>query len=761
MKISRHTIDLKKTLLASSVAMALQATTLQAQILEEVVVTAQKRAQSVNDVSIAMVAIGSDELKSMRIESAQDIANIVPNVDIKNTLGGVNPAITVRGVGLNDFNANNSPSVGIYVDEVFLSSPGMLSFTSFDTERVEVLKGPQGTLYGRNSNGGAINFHSTKPSYETEGYVIVGAGNYKTAEVEGAVGGALGERVAGRVSGKYTSQGETYMTNTATGEDFGDSNMYSVRGQLAFDPSDSVQINFATTFGHQEQAFQAYKNRGFFDINGNFETDICPTAVTGNPDQTDFSCVSGVFAANEFAGDVEAFPDQDRYQAHYEIDTPKTEVDSNLSVLRIDWDINDTLALTAVTGYASIDREYADSVFGSLQGYHYFDSNRKDEVSQFSQEIRISSEGDSVKWIAGAFYSADNVEASTLINATDTLATFYDVSYDQDTTTAAAFFNIDWMLTDTLSVIGGIRYTSEKLEYKGGTTDLNPYGASLILILSDIPTVDEDGEPIVYSLTADTDISQSSNNTSGKIGLEYRPNNDWLLYGTVSTGYKSGIVFSDITFAPEEQGPLEPEEIISYEAGFKGTLADGAAQFNGAAFYYDYKDIQTLVPSEFGLFFTNAEKATIKGLELDVAWTPTEGLMLRGSVGWLDSEMNDPALDGNDLPNAARLQYTGVARYDFPVSDGLRIALQTDFKYSDGVFREATNDPLAASDDATIVNARASLLSANEDWNVSIWGKNLTDEAVLEQSFIVGFFGITGDLYSPPRTYGISVNYRF
>ena len=192
------------------IAIGSLATMASAQTLEEVVVTAQKKEQAITDVSITMNAFTADEIRSFRIEDATDIAQLLSNIDIKGTLGGVNPAITVRGVGLNDFNANNNPSVGVYIDEVFLASPAMLDARMFDVERVEVLKGPQGTLYGRNATGGAINIINRKPTQELEGYLSGSYGEYDMVDIQGAVSGGLSENVAGRLAISYKNQGESF-----------------------------------------------------------------------------------------------------------------------------------------------------------------------------------------------------------------------------------------------------------------------------------------------------------------------------------------------------------------------------------------------------------------------------------------------------------------------------------------------------------------------------------------------------------------------
>ena len=181
----------------------------------------------------------------------------------------------------------------------------------------------------------------------------------------------------------------------------------------------------------------------------------------------------------------------------------------------------------------------------------------------------------------------------------------------------------------------------------------------------------------------------------------------------------------------------------------------------GSAFYYDYEDIQTQVPTDLGLTFTNADQADIFGLEVDANWQPLEGLSLRAGASFLDTDIDDPNLDGNELPNAPELQFNAIARYQFPITHYLYMAVQGDMKYSDEMFKEATNDPLAQTDDYLLLNARVVLADKKDIWEFALWGKNLTDEDYLEDSFVVDLFGITGDLYNQPRTWGASGTYRF
>jgi len=732
-------------------------------VLEEIVVTAQKKSESVNSVPITMTALGGTDLRDLRITDAMDVESYVTNIDIKGTLGGTNPAVTIRGVGLNDFNANNNPAVGVYIDEVFQPSAGMLNFSTFDLTRIEVLKGPQGTLYGRNSNGGAMNYYTTKPTFEAEGYIDVTLGNFDRTEIEGAYSNALSEDWAFRISAKLSNQDENFRENRL-GSDFGGSDLSAFRGALRFE-GDNLLFDTSLTIGQQSAGFQPFKNRGIIDPADPF-VGPCPTAASGNPTQ-DFSCTSILYGVGGvfFNPDVETFANQDPNDNFYadNIDQSDTETDTLLWIARFDYPISDEITLTSVSSYVDVDKQYQDSVFGSLAGYQYFGSGRDESISQFSQELRINWISDTFEWTTGVFYSKDDVESVSIVNATDTLATIYDIRYEQETTAIAIFSQIEWIFSETLSMEFGLRYSDEERDFEGGTTDLNPFDQSFLVYL---PAADGGfGIPFDFTgpvpTTAGTEININDSDVSGRIGINFTPNNNTLIYASISTGFKSGIVFSDITFVPEELGPLAPEDITAYEMGVKLTLANGSAQFNASIFKYDYENIQTQVPTALSLTFTNAEEADINGLEFDLNWQATNNLKLRVGVGWLDSEIDSAGLSGNTLPNAPELQYTFIARYDRSLSNGYAVSGQVDYKYSDQMYKEATNNPLAQTDDYGVANARLTLTSPTGNWETSLWVKNMTDEEYLEHVFIVDFFGITADLYNTPRVYGLTSSYNF
>ena len=726
---------------------ALLSTSVYAQGLEEIIVTAQKREQSITDVSISMNAFTSEDMRIFRVEDPTDIAQLVSNMDIKGTLGGVNPAITLRGVGLNDFNANNNPSVGVYVDEVFLASPAMLTARMFDVERVEVLKGPQGTLYGRNATGGAVNIVNRKPSQESDGYVTLGVGDYDQAQIEGAIGGGFSDTVSGRVSASYNNQGESFHTNLMTGSDFGGLDTTAVRGQLLIEPSDSFSAHISAHYAKTEGSNAPFAIFGLLDPTQPFTYIRCGPALEFQFDNSQCGDVYG----------IQELDDNDPYTHTYNPDDAATYiVDTDVTGLaaRLEWDL-ENMTVTSITGAESQDRVFGDNV--NSHPLNLSQITHTEEIGQFSQELRLSGELNSgAQWIAGVFYSQDSFDSENLFVSRDLFLTDLFWNVNQDTTTFAVFGSVDWSLSDTVTLTTGLRYTDEEIEFAGGTTDLNPLDASCIIDPFCGPT----GFGAVPITGIDTKFTDD--NVSGRLALEFRPNDDLLVYGSVATGFKSGGFFGDFTFDNSELAPFKSETITSYEVGTKVTLAGGKVQLNAAAFYYDYKDIQTLVPGTLVTAFTNADDAEITGLDLDIMAAPAEGWTLGFGLGLLNTELGAigvvPA--GGQLPNAAEVQANGLVRYEFGLGSNLVGGIQGSFKYTDDMFRDAFNDPFNFTDSYTTVDARVWVASENGKWEAALWAKNLGDEEYVEQAFnFIDITGLANQLYGAPRTYGVTFTY--
>ena len=739
---------------ASISSTAFAQTSVPSTTLEEVLITAQKRAQSANDVGIALTALGETQIEDFRIRTAADLVAITPNLDYKTTNGGLNPAITIRGVGMNDFNVNSSAGVGVYVDEVYLTSTAMLTSVNFDMERVEILKGPQGTLYGRNSNGGAINFISKRPAFESDAYIQVGAGNFGLKEMEGAVGGGLSDSVAGRVSVRYSDRDGSQEWIQGDKE-LGELESSTIRGQLLFQ-GDALDVNLSVTMSEDEGSTTAAESLGAFDP---VTFDPCSDARINNYECADFtgyvpSTNQDPYKVNLGQRDIDAISDMDN--------------EYDLANLSINYDIGD-LTFSSVTSHLNMDRTWGEGTVDHDPALASFITINKDEsITQTTQEFRLSGYSDIYDWVVGAYYSTDEVETDNVLDALGFIEGAVGMAfpgetvqvpwqYKQETTVAALFGHMEYFMTDEWKLVVGLRYSDEERDFVGSTQLIDSLGAV-------IGTV-EDG---LVLAAADTSISDSM--PSGKLGVEYFPNEDWLIYGSVSTGFKSGGISGDFAFGPENYVPYDTEEIVAYEVGFKATLAEGRVQLNSAVFFYDYSDLQTIISlPDATQPLTNADEATIAGLEADIMWRVNERFDVQLNVGYLDHELDDSTLDGagnpslgDKMPNTADLSYGGVLRYEVPVSDAWAVAFQTNFKWTDEMYRDAQNSEILKADSAWDIGANVSLMNEEDGWNISAWGKNLTDEETITFGFdSSGFSGNWGRSYNMPRTFGVSLTKRF
>jgi iron complex outermembrane receptor protein len=720
----------------------------QEQVLEEVVVTAQKREQAITDVSLSVSAFTGDMARANGINRAQDVAFMVPNVDIKGSAQSeANPAITIRGIGMNNFNSNNNQSVGVYVNEVFLSSPGMMSLSMMDIERIEVLKGPQGTLYGRNSSGGAINIISARPTQELDGFANLSVGDYDMVRFEGAVGGGLSDTVSGRISVLYDKQGESFHTNALTGTDFGDSENTGVRGQLAYD-GDRLSANLMVTVMNQDVANRPFTHFGMMDDAFSFVP--CAAVDAGGLDNSacfDLYGYQNPHDPNGFEHDFDPNR-QDEY---------RTDSDVVNATLRFDYDFANDVTLTSITGFIEQDRFYGENTWS--QPLEFFAVTHDEDMDQFSQEFRLAGGSDRVNWVGGIFYSVDQIVAANEANSGDVFGALLGVNpitwnFDQETTAWAVFGSVDWLLSDTWTLVTGLRYTEEDVDFVGGT-----FGVDLTGDITGVP-----GTIFPFN-TADTTFSDD--NATYRVALEARPTDDFLGYASVSTGFKSGGFNGDFIIDPTGYEPFESETVTSYELGGKWTLGGGIAQLDAAIFFYDYKDIQTIVPAtppNPGFQLGNLDSADISGVDVDFQVLATENLTLRLGLGYLDTEVSDSraGFDGAQLPNAPELQWTAGGRWDIPLSTNWSLALQADLKYADSTFRTVPNSPQASTESNTVANARIVLHQPDGQWEFAVWGRNITDESYFIEAFdVFDPLGVTAKLLGAPQVFGVSANFRF
>lgn len=753
--------------------------------IERITVSARKTVESVQDVGVAVTSLNADDINNLGISKTEDLVKVVPSLDIKQANGQGNVNVTLRGVGLNDFSSTTSPTVGVYVDEIFLGYTGMLSFGLFDVERIEVLKGPQGTLYGRNTTGGAVTFATAKPvNDEANGYIHLSLGNFDASEVRGAVSLGLTDELSVRFAGIHREQGESFYTNhlvsdaenfdfTPTGqtENFGSSKLDAFRLSALYE-GDDIEVYANIHGGEQKLPVLPIEHFGGFDSDGN----ACYTG--SQPLSNANGCADFVgYADNESTGN---------YGGHYQ-NFPKNNVDTLGAVIKVDVEVGEA-TFTSVTGYESYERSSIDDVSANPIP-EYLELTMLDDIDEFSQEFRVVGSVDKLNYIVGLFYSDDEIvgtyhaDAELLVGSLFADAfgdpTLVDAAFDldsnvkQETTTYAVFSNFEYHLQDDLSAIVGLRYTKEdktfssatlatpKNDFAVGVTDfVEGPGAPGILLSDSGLNIDANGDRV--ETPANNEYEQK--NLSGSVGLEWKVQDDILLYTTVSTGFKSGGWFGSFAFDFPEVEQYQEEKLVAYEAGFKSKFWDGDVQFNASAFYYDYSDFQALVATTLSFKLANVDSAKLKGLEAEIWYTGIDNFTVNAALGILDTEITDPTglYDGNEMANAADVTFNVLAVYDIELEGGAVISLQGDAKYSGDMFKSAANSPYEFSESFTISNARISYTTVDSNWSVAAYVKNITDESYITQAFEqANDFGANQAFFSEPRTYGFSVNYTF
>jgi len=715
----------------------------------EIVVTAQKTEQRLIDVPVTVNALSGRSLETAHVDAPLDLATQIPNVDVKQNIPGAQQIITVRGVGLDDFSATNNSTVGVYIDDVFLASFAENDFNFFDLGRVEVLKGPQGTLYGRNSTAGAINVISAKPSLSgLTAEATAGYGDYDAFTANGYVNIPVSDDLALRFSGKTDQQGEGYWFSRVLDQHLGQQDNLFGRAQALYRPTDKLTILFKLEGERERSSIGVGKFFGTIPVAPGL---TCP----------DFAHPANCVNAHGYTDTTpDPFDGDWNHPAPYDVDQLN-------ATLHIDDDLG-WAKLTSVTGYIDFTRGfYIDADAGPTTDAE-FDEN--DRVHQFSQELRLAGDAHGVQWLVGAYYSWDRVQTNTPGFLTDLFNTDVLITADQHTQTGAVFGQAQWPITRQLTLTTGLRYTDEQRSYIGGTTDTNPTGFSFLCVAVGACTFGAPG-PHVLSFE---DASIGNQNVSWRFALDYKPTDQTLLYVSASRGTKSGGFFDGITTSSFALAPFLPETLTDYEAGAKGEFDDRRLMAEASLFYYDYQDLQTQTFTSVGavslIKLGNVPRASLYGLDADLTWNAAPGLTLKSGLGLLHSQLGAfetqigggtvviPA--GNKLPDAPAMTLNLQARYEHPLGDRFIGAVQIDAHYSSSAFKEALNTPFLASSACWLENAEADISTADRKWTFSAWVKNLSNTEYVTQSTDDGL-GAGYRIFNPPRTFGFTVSHKF
>lgn len=792
-----NTHRLALTALALAIAPSTQVLAQQL-MLEEVVVTAQKREQSLQDVPIAVAAMSGEKIEDTGITNLEELTLYIPNVNINQ--GQSTPNMFIRGVG-SGTNPGFEQSVGLYIDGMY-SGRGQLAKVplTLDLQRVEILKGPQGILFGKNTIGGAINITTARPHHEFEGMVEAYYEPEDNEQIYTAVlNGGITDNLAGRVAVRYEGM-DGWWENEQLDKEGPDKDNLFLRGSLLWDVSDTLEV-------------LAKYEHGDFEVVGR------PQVVYQSDQPENFE------GGNPFP----VIDDHDR--GHGDIlDSDETDLD--VAVLTINWDTGPG-TLTAITGYGSYDT--TRNTNSDMAATPSLNRVQEEEYEQFSQEIRlVSPGGETLDWIVGAYYQESELDvaktntdldfalsgplsAPSLILTTDERI---PSQFDQDSTSWAVFGQGTYALTDTLRLGLGLRYNEEEkdLDKASSSPGLGArFGPTAVVLANPASGI------LIEDLRSHSfqGLERDEDKITWSANLQWDATDDSMYYASISTGYKGGgfdeaysgsgptARTGDIFTGEPDGGVVDmgvdssvleyaDESVLAYEVGAKMTLADGAATLNMALFRMEYEDLQvsSLVGDAFRV--GNAGESVSQGLEIDGRWLLAEGFTVGGSLAYLDAEyddftgatctipqstdpVNNPGCLREDGSNIAPGESGGQdltgetllfapdwsgnlnAEWIIPIGSDLELRNNLDINYTDEFYSALDLDSNTKHDSATTVNLRIALASISDTWSVALIGKNLTDEETMVWRNDVALTN-SGSYFGVPergRSLAIQARYRF
>lgn len=760
----------------------------QAQMLEEVVVTARKRAESLQDVPMAVSAFNTEQLQNAQVDNILDLERMTPNVTLTTTGGLVAGAVSVfmRGIG-ND--AGFDQGVGIYVDDVYINRTTGALLDVVDVERVEVLKGPQGNLYGRNTIGGAIKYVSKNPTEEFMGDIEVKVGDYDLVQVKGSISGPIiGDTLLGSLSAMYKDRDEGIQTNTLDGGDYWTNEVGAIRGVLLWNATDNVWAKFSADYT---------------------EDDSSPSVP--NRVAVDQATLDGItffgWGANAFLApgtgliptpnDTSLPTDIDKISTEFVDGFDEYEIETKTYALTVGWDINDEWTFKSVTAQRDVDNVQPFDFDGSEQ--QFITTTNYRESTDFSQEFQLNYEGESLKAVMGVYYLDGEQKSPGVTWQYPRLRAFQTQLKDtmkdtRDIESSSVYANFDWNINEQWQLSLGGRYTrDEKTETQratvtqnlsaialGNTSFAGPQAFAIALgqeaNAAASPNFITWVTPYTQAITVvspeDTDADEEWTEFSPSARVTWFAGEDLMFYAGFSSGFKSGGFQRTGGIATA----YDPETVDTYTLGVKSTVLDGTLRLNAEAFFNDYQDKQlatiALIDGELAERVGNVGEMETSGVEVEVTWLPpVDGLTLGLNVGYLDTDVKSYDSANGDISDTTAIgfspEWTVQARlgYDFDVSDWGSAYFGTDVSYRADSYTNSPIDltsPFAdqqVQDEHAIWNAILSFRTADQRWRFALEGKNLDDTRVLTNTFVVGPF-LTGG-YNLPRTWSFSVGYEF
>jgi outer membrane receptor protein involved in Fe transport len=795
-----------------------------------ILVTATKREEAVNDVGLTITAASGEQLAARGIDGPDDLGKLVPGFTFTQSLYST-PVYTLRGIGLYDATFGASPSVAIYTDQVPRNVPTMSDGLNLDIERIEVLKGPQGTLFGQSATGGAINYVLGQPTDSFDMGMNASYERFDRFEAGGFVSGPLADGVNARLAVRGVTGGAWQRSLSRPNDTNGDERKFSGRLSLDIEPTDNLSIQLTATGAIDKSDPLAPQYAGTVL---NLYPDAATAAASGNPyaivdaqryaDITDptsagfdasflgrqATVVGRLSSANPSvaAGANALLGTTISGNARDAEWTPgllgKSDNDYYQLTSRIDYELSDTMTFTSISALAEKNLDYAQDLDGTTA--RVVDVPLFGDVRSFNQEARVAYDDGTIYAIFGASY--DNVRTSQNnffflgdYSANADLITLTLNNFDSRTRNYALFGNVEFDVTENLTLQGGLRYTKTKLDalycYNDPPQDAAQGTATLFgSALNSVPITINPGEcfPTTGDLLLGTAASTidpvaaslNEDNISFRFGASYDFDNGVLLYGNVSQGYKAGIFSAIGASRANQYTPATQEKVIAYEAGIKAPLAGSDLQFNAAAFYYDYSDKQVrgrVQDVVFGLLekMLNVPDSYIWGLEGEFVANPADGLNLSVGATWLNSKVTGNYsqtpdglavynaagytgdFSGSELPYTPEFSATIDGQYEFAVSNSHNVFLGGTLVHQGAQNATFASAALPADDfvieSRTTLDLRAGVASDDGRWRFTVFGENVTGQSYT--TAVSTFLDTLVRYRGMPSTYGISIDFSY
>ncbi len=735
-----------KSLLVVAIGAASLGGLVQAAVLEEVIVTAQKREQNLQEVGISVTAFSGMQTEALGLNTTQEIIQQVPGLQVQAFTPGFT-TFNLRGISQNNFQDNLEAPVAVYLDDVYIGSMNALNMQMFDMDTTEVLRGPQGTLFGRNATGGLIHFRTRKATdEELNGYLRVSHAERDNNVIEGAVGGAFGDAVRGRIAARF-EEADGYIEPgsiapgvlgptgfSATGSDAAGADGYVVRGNLQVDFSENTLLDVTAIYTEDD----------------NVPTGQYVVRFAGAEPGTLFGTSPGAV----ITGDV--------HKHASDVSNTGMDRDSTVISAHLTHSFDNGMELNYIGAFLDVYKLYQEDAGGGLV---FFPFSTEADYEQWSHELRLSGDTDALRWQVGAYfldidYEGRAITGGPAIIGDPTGEVIQDTELSSENWSVFGQFEFD--LSETLTLIAGLRWSVDEKNIGFVNTARNFSPGAMIpdgAVLFDIDAA------IAASINpAHSDVNEIDyDDWAGRLQLNWQLNDEVMLYGAVNRGIKGG------NWSPSSAVTLDDirhdeEVLFAYELGLKSTILDGNGRLNAALFYYDYEDYQAFSLAGGTPQVTNSD-ASAYGGEIEFVYYPTDRWDVNLGLAYLESEVDMiPGVvpgTGNrdvDFPQAPTLSVNALVRYNMDIGDG-NLALQVDGNWNDEQFIEGSNSDASLQDAYTVINLRATYKI--KDWDFSVWVKNVGDEEYLLYNLDLGFVGFVEQVYAPPRQAGATLKYQF